>query len=376
MQLVLAATFCCSFILGLILVLVMHRLAPAMGLVDRPGGRTTRARPMPLGGMAVLLAAGLPLLGAVLLAWMTRNDPARLTSSALLQEKVRLAAERLPLMLSILAGGLAFTALGTWDDRRNLRAPTRLVPQVLIALAVSLTPQVRMGLFIQSPVAQIAVTTAWIVLLANCFSRLDNMDGLSGLMAFLTGGALLMVALQTGQNLVAGMLMALSGAVLGFLFFNLPPASIVMGGGGGLFVGYMLAVAASLTGFVPAGQVSPLLPVLVPLVIFAVPLYEALSVIAIRLHTRRPVAKADGSRFAHRLLRLGMSVRMVLLTMGLMVVATAAGATVPYGSSAWRICVPALQAGAVVCVIILLELASARPQGAAPDDAPGAEEGH
>ena len=167
MQLVLAATFCCSFILGLILVLVMHRLAPAMGLVDRPGGRTTRARPMPLGGMAVLLAAGLPLLGAVLLAWMTRNDPARLTSSALLQEKVRLAAERLPLMLSILAGGLAFTALGTWDDRRNLRAPTRLVPQVLIALAVSLTPQVRMGLFIQSPVAQIAVTTAWIVLLAN-----------------------------------------------------------------------------------------------------------------------------------------------------------------------------------------------------------------
>ena len=375
MRLVLAATFCASFVLSLILVLIMHRLAPAVGLIDHPGGRKTHARPTPLGGgIAVLLAAGLPLLGAGVLAWVMRNDPGRLTSSSVLQENIRLAAGRFHLLLGILAGGLAFGALGTWDDLKDLRASTKLAVQVLIALAVSLMPQVRVSLFIQSPIAQIAVTTVWIVLLANCFNLLDNMDGQSGLMAFLTGGALLVVALQTGQSFIAGMLMSLMGAVLGFLFFNLPPASIFLGDGGALFIGYMLAVATSLSSFLTVRQVNPLFPVLVPLVIFAVPLYDTLSVIAIRLHTGRHIMKADRSHFAHRLLRLGMSVRMVLLTMGLTVVATAAGATVPYGSSTWRVCVPALQAGAVVLVIILLELASARPQAAAPDEAAGPED--
>jgi len=367
MRTVVALTFCCSFVMSLLLVPILRRLAPRWGLMDHPGGRKSHGQPMPLGGgIAIVLAAGLPLLGAGLLAYATRSDPSVLTSSPVLQRNISLAAERLPLLLGILAGGLAFAALGTWDDLRGLSATTKLTVQTLIALAVSLMPQVRASLFIPSALAQVAITTVWIVLMANCFNLLDNMDGQSGLMAFLTGGALLVVALQTGQNFVAGLLMALLGGVLGFLFFNLPPASIFMGDGGALFVGYMLAVATTVSSFLTARQVNPLFPVLVPLVIFAVPLYDTLSVIAIRLHTGQPIMKADRSHFAHRLLRLGMSVRMVLLTMGLTVVATAAGATVPYGSSTWRVCVPAAQAGAVVLVIMLLELASARLQRGEP----------
>ncbi len=289
MRLVLAAAFGCSFILGLVLVVLMRRVSPALGLVDHPGGRKAHARPTPLGGgIAILLAALLPLLAAGALAWAWRGQPAALTSSAVLQANIRLAAERFPLLLGILAGGLAFGALGTWDDLKDLSPAVKLAGQVLIALAVSMIPQVRVSLFIHSTVAQVAITTVWIVLLANCFNLLDNMDGQSGLMAFLCGGALLVVALQTGQNFIAGMLMALLGAVLGFLFFNLPPASIFMGDGGAMFIGYMLAVSTSLSNFLTARQVNPLFPVVVPLVIFAVPLYDTLSVIAIRLHTRAP----------------------------------------------------------------------------------------
>jgi UDP-GlcNAc:undecaprenyl-phosphate GlcNAc-1-phosphate transferase len=371
MRLVLAATFCCSFVLSLALVLVMRRLSPGLGLVDHPGGRKEHARPTPLGGgIAILLAALLPLLGAGLLAWVYQGRPDGITSSAVLQENVRLAAGRLPLLLAILAGGVAFGALGTWDDLRDLSPGVKLAGQFVIALAISLLPQVRVSLFIHSAAAQVAITTVWIVLLVNCFNLLDNMDGQSGLMAFLCGGALLVVALQTGQNFIAGMLLALLGAVLGFLFFNLPPASIFMGDGGAMFIGYVLAVSTSLSNFLTARQVNPLFPVIVPLVIFAVPLYDTLSVIAIRLHTGRHIMKADRSHFAHRLLRLGMSAPMVLLTMGLTVVATAAGATLPYGSSMWRVCVPAVQTGAVVFVIMLLELASARLQKAPPQQPP------
>ncbi len=372
MRLVLAAAFGCSFILGLGFVALMRRLSPALGLVDHPGGRKAHARPTPLGGgIAMLLATLLPLLAAGLAAYVWRDRPEALTSSGAIQTNIRLAAERLPLLLGILAGGLAFAALGTWDDLKDLRPAVKLGGQVLIALAVSMIPQVRVSLFIHSTAAQVAITTVWIVLLANCFNLLDNMDGQSGLMAFLCGGALLVVALQTGQNFIAGMLMALLGSVLGFLFFNLPPASIFMGDGGAMFIGYMLAVSTSLSNFLTAQQVNPLFPVVVPLVIFAVPLYDTLSVIAIRLHSGRHIMGADRSHFAHRLLRLGMSVRMVLLTMALTVVATAAGATLPYGSATWRVCVPVVQTGAVLFVIMLLELASARLQRFKGDAPPG-----
>ncbi len=361
MRAILALAFGCSFALGIVLVLVVRRVSLATGFVDRPGGRKAHAEPTALGGgLAVVGAAVLPLLGIGALAWLLRQEPARVSASAVVQRNIVLAARQLPLLLGILAGGLAFAGIGFWDDLRSPSPAVRLAGQFVVAGAVALIPQVRVTLFISSPLAQVAITTLWIVLLANCFNLLDNMDGQSGLVALLSGAALLVVALQTGQSFIAGLLLTVLGGVLAFLVFNLPPARIFMGDTGALFVGYMLAVATSISNFMTARQLNPLFPVLVPLVVFAVPLYDTLSVIAIRLHGRRPIMQGDRSHFSHRLMRLGMSDRMVLLTVGLTVVATAAGATVPYGSSTWRVCVPAVQAAALVVVIMLLELASVR----------------
>jgi UDP-GlcNAc:undecaprenyl-phosphate GlcNAc-1-phosphate transferase len=90
-----------------------------------------------------------------------------------------------------------------------------------------------------------------------------------------------------------------------------------------------------------------------------VPLYDTLSVLAIRLHTGKPLLAGDRNHFSHRLLRLGMSPRRVLVTIGLVALATSLGATLPYGSATWRVVVPVVQAAAIVCVIMQLELASA-----------------
>ena len=87
------------------------------------------------------------------------------------------------------------------------------------------------------------------------------------------------------------------------------------------------------------------------------------SVLAIRLRAGRPLMEGDRNHFAHRLLRLGMGQEMVLVTVALTVVATAAGATVPYGGQAWRAVVPAVQAAAIVLVIVMLEIVSARRGG-------------
>jgi len=366
MRYVLALTFAASFALSVILVALLRRAALRFGLVDRPGGRKQHAGPMPLGGgIAILLAASLPLLAGGLAChlWSRNALPVELPSG--LRCTAAIAAGRFALLGWVLAGGLAFGALGLWDDLRPLRPKAKLLAQYAIALAVSALPQVRVTLFIHAGWVQMLLTATWLVLMVNSFNLLDNMDGQSGLVAFLTGAALLVLTLQTGQYLVAAFLLGLLGAVLGFLVFNLPPASIFMGDTGSMFIGYMLAVATTLATFLTPTQMNPVFPVLVPLVIFAVPLYDVASVLVIRLHKGQPLLAGDRSHFSHRLLRLGMSDRTVLLTVALTIVATAPGATIPYGSSTWRVVVPAIQALAVVLVIVQLELVAARRNGEA-----------
>ncbi len=361
MRWILMASFGGAFLLSVVLVLLVRMLAARWGFVDRPGGRKQHGRGIPLGGgVALLLAWGLPVLAAAGLSRVWTGHPSILPISARLADDVARAASRLPTVGALILGGVAITLLGLWDDRSDLGAVPKLLGQFAIAFAVAMVPSARVTIFIGIAWLEVAVTVLWIVALVNCFNMLDNMDGQSGTVALLTGGALLVLALQTSQYFIAGLLLALLGALLGFLLYNLPPASIFMGDAGSMLIGYVLAVSTSLTTFISRGAANPLFPVLVPLVIFAVPLYDMVSVLTIRVGQGRPLMVGDRNHFAHRLVRLGMNERMVLLTMGLLVLATAPAATIPYGSPAWRVLVPALQALAVICVIALLEMASSR----------------
>ena len=369
MRVILAGAFVIAFVISVVLVPIIKRAARKWDLVDHPGGRKRHAGAIPLGGgVALFLATVLPVLAAGILSAVWVADPSLFRVPSHLHPDVQIAAGRLPLLLKVLAGGLAIALLGLWDDARGLRPSLKLVGQFIIAFGVALLPEVRVTLFISSAWVQIAITTVWIVLLVNCFNLLDNMDGQSGLVAFLTGAALLVVALQTDQYFIAGLLLALLGGVLGFLLFNFPPASIFMGDSGSMFVGYMLAVATTLAAFRTPRALNVFFPVVVPLVIFAIPLYDTISVLVIRMKDGRPLFGADRSHFSHRLMRLGMGDRMVLLTVGLTVMATSPGATIPYGSSTWRVVIPAIQALAVILVIVQLELVSARNREPVPEE--------
>jgi len=358
-RVILALAFCLAFALSLGLTALVRRLSGRVGFVDRPGGHKQHAAPVPQGGgIAILLGSCVVVLGAAALAHLWCVRPSLLPVPARIAGDVQRAARTLPLLLYVTGGGLAIAFFGLWDDLRPLRPWQKLLAQLVIASVVVLASGIRISAFIPFAPVQVALTVAWMVVLTNSFNLLDNMDGLSGTVAFICGGALLIVALQTGQFFIAGLVLALMGAVLGFLFFNFPPASVFMGDAGSMFVGYMLAAATVLTTFVNGGHVNRLFPLLVPLVVFAVPLYDTLSVLAIRLRHGRPVMAGDRNHFSHRLQRLGMSPQLVLLTVGLITLATSLGATVPYGSPAWRVCVPAVQAAAALCVIMLLELVS------------------
>lgn len=370
MRTVLAASFGLSFVLTIALVFFVRRIALRAGFVDRPGGRKKHTAATPLGGgIAIFLAVFGLLLAVAAVSAIAQASPGLLPVPDDLAEDATRAARQLPLLVAVLAGGLAVFGLGLYDDLRPLSPRVKLLCQLVVAVAVSLMPGIRITLFIPIPWVNVVVTAVWIVLLVNCFNLLDNMDGQSALVGFLTGGTLLVLALQTGQYFIAGMLTTLLGALVGFLIFNLPPASIFMGDSGSMFVGYCLAVSTTLASFMTDRAVNPLFPAAIPLVIFAVPLYDAVSVIAIRFDRGRDLLTGDRSHFSHRLMRLGMSDRMVLVTVALTVLATSPGATIPYGSSTWQVFVPAVQALAVILVIVQLELTASRMRGEEPEAA-------
>src|SRR6516225_4510138 len=108
------------------------------------------------------------------------------------------------------------------------------------------------------------------------------------------------------------------GAVLGFLWFNRPPARIFMGDAGSTYLGFVLAVRA--LGIGPRVEESPALWS-APVCIFAVPCYDLVSVVLLRLWQRRSPFQADRQHLSHRLVRLGLSSRAAvsiihLLTLG------------------------------------------------------------
>ena len=88
------------------------------------------------------------------------------------------------------------------------------------------------------------VTVIWIVAITNSINFLDNMDGLSAGVAAVCTTAFLVTALSIQQWFVAATLAMLLGAVLGFLWWNFPPAKIFMGDTGSLFIGLVLAACS------------------------------------------------------------------------------------------------------------------------------------
>ena len=335
--------------------LFMRRIAPRWGLMDRPDARKQHRTPTPLGGgIAIFVAVWLPVLvgGLVALA-LARIQPIQSVPPKIC-DYVAGVGSRLPRLLAVCLGALVLAGMGLIDDRRSLSPYVKLFIQLAVAVGLVASGE-RISIFIQNPWICGAVTVIWVVCLTNAFNLLDNMDGLSAGVALIVSCTFLVVAIQTEQYFVAAFLVVLAGALGGFLVLNFPPASIFMGDCGSMLIGYLLAVITiDFTFYLPS---HPLFPVIVPLLILAVPIFDTLSVVAIRLHKGRSPFAADRNHFSHRLVKLGMSERQAVLTIYLVTIAVGLGATHLYHTTTAGAVVALVQAMAVFGVIVVLERA-------------------
>lgn len=281
-----------------------------IGLVDDPGHRKLHREPVPLaGGLAVLTGMLLPLVAAVVMVQGQWLDPASL-------ERLGYGLGRRGGQLAVLlAGALGAVALGWWDDRHELGAGWKLAGQVGLAAMVAASG-VRITLFVPNPIFSYAVTILWLVTLMNACNFMDNMNGLCGGIGAIGALWFGFKAAAAGQYLVASISFLGGGALLGFLPYNYPRASVFLGDAGSHLVGYLLGVLAILPHFYSAGH--PVRwAVLKPLLILAVPLGDLLNVVIYRWRRGLPVYVGDNNHWSHRLVRRGLSRERAVLVLWL-----------------------------------------------------------
>lgn len=370
-----------SFFLCTLATPLAGKVARHFGMIDVPQRHKAHAGPIPLlGGCAIFAAILGPSLLVLALARVWASDWPHNVPSWLLPTEGPLgevaahlpgAAAKAPMGLVILAGAFLLHVLGILDDRKNLGPWVKLIVQVLVATSVVLVSDwvdplsdshgVRI-LTVAGPVVSTIVSVLWLVAITNSFNFLDNMDGLSAGVAAICAMALLGASAGMGQVFVAMCACLVLGSLGGFLVYNYPPAKIFMGDAGSLVVGYLMAVLSSLTTYVSPGAPLPhaIYNLFVPLVLLAVPIYDTVSVLYLRVRERRNPMLGDRRHFSHRLLKRGMSVRAAVWTIYLCTVATAVAASLlPHVDTVGAVLV-LVQAAAILAVIALLESGGAK----------------
>ena len=337
------------------------RVANRFGLIDIPGRHKAHVGPTPLlGGCAIFAAILGPSLLALAMAtlWANTSVPFWLPES--ISRHVAGAAEKATMGVAILGGAFILHVVGIIDDRYALGPWAKLAAQIVVCSVVVIWFDVRI-LTIAGPAVSCTLSIIWLVLITNSFNFLDNMDGLSAGVAAICCLALLGASASIGQIFVTAWVCLMLGSLLGFLIWNFPPAKIFMGDAGSLVIGYMMGVLSCLTTYVQWGQPHYLYGMFVPVVLLAMPLYDTLSVIIIRLREGRNPMIGDRHHFSHRLLRRGMSVRSTVLTIYMVTAATAIAATLlsRVADSLGAILI-LVQTIAILAVVALLELGDAK----------------
>ena len=275
----------------------VRRLAVRLNIMVQPGGRRVHTRPMPLwGGIAIFGAFAFTSL----IAMRAGVDPSL----------------RAPIIGIVVSGALVLT-VGLLDDMKEFSAAIQSL-LIIGAAIVLMTFGVRIQ-FLSNPfrpdmlalggVVSWLATIIWVFAITKTVDFMDGLDGLAAGIGAIAAGILAIMAYYSVQPHVALMAAALCGACVGFLRFNFNPAKIFMGTGGSQFIGFALA-AISIVG---AFKIATAMAIALPILVFGVPIFDAIFVVIKRFMDKRPVHVADQSHLHHRLLRRGLSHKQVVL---------------------------------------------------------------
>jgi len=292
--------FILTLILSAVLTPIIRKLSLKWKLFDYPAPRKVHKKPTPrLGGVAVFLSFLIVVKGYLIFA----------------PEKLSFVSEKIigidKNLLGVLLGAFILIVVGVYDDIKGMKPIVKLIFQFIAAAVVALfgikiwwlsNPfgnQIQLGLW--GPVFVIL----WIVLVTNVVNWLDGLDGLASGVSFIAAIFLFFLSMSPTVNQPATALLCiiLAASCLGFLPFNFNPAKIFLGDSGAMFLGFMIAIFAIISG----GKIAT------ASLILGVPIFDAIWVILRRILKKKAPWIGDKKHLHHRFLEAGLGQKQAVL---------------------------------------------------------------
>jgi Fuc2NAc and GlcNAc transferase len=222
------AIFIVVIFIGFTLTLLIQKSALKTNRLDIPNERSSHTSPTPRGaGLAVVIAF---LLGLVAL----------LIDNSISDD----------FFLTIALPGVIVAIIGFLDDRGHLTsAKWRLLGHFACALlAVWLVgglPELPLAnSTIDFGLAGDIAAVVYLVWTLNLFNFMDGIDLITGVQTVTTSAGVAILLLISTESDLWKVFVVLTASIMGFLFFNLPPAKIFLGDVGSGFIGFTTAVVS------------------------------------------------------------------------------------------------------------------------------------
>jgi len=218
----------------------------------------------------------------------------------------------------LLTACIILFSMGIKDDLSGVNSSTKFLIQFIVGSILVILGDIRLtsmygvfGINELPYLASVGLSILIILLIVNAFNLIDGIDGLAATTGIVANGAFVALFIYIHKYELAGVSLAMVGAILGFLRFNITPAKIFMGDTGSLLIGLITAVMALKFVEVSSG-VSGSTPDVyaVPALTFAIligPIFDTVRVFILRIANGVSPFTADRNHIHHRMLKLGFT---------------------------------------------------------------------
>ncbi len=271
-----------AFLITALALWLLQPVATRIGLLDHPAGRKDHDAPTPVtGGVAILIGC--------------------LTAFFVIQSES-------PGMLAFCTAAVMVVAVGLYDDLFDLRWYWRIFVQMAAAVVIVRWGGVQIQ-HLGSAFGMPSMSLGWFALpltvfitvgVINAMNMIDGIDGLAGLLGLAALMMLAVAAVYAGNGLLAARTAVLSGALAGFLFWNVrlpwrPRAKVFLGDAGSGLLGLVIVWVCLRLTQNPQHPVDPVLA----LWVLPVPVMDCLALIVRRLQARKSPFAAGREHIHH-----------------------------------------------------------------------------
>lgn len=312
----LAGSFLIALLLGIVMIPNILLVSYRKRLFDLPDSRKVHTCPVPrLGGISFLPA--IVITFALIMGFRILHG---------------IPVENLPLsrtlyeFLFYIVGAMLLYLTGVQDDLIGVGYRRKFLIQILAALLlVSCGDWIRslgglFGIYDLPAWLGIPLTVFLVVYITNAINLIDGIDGLASGLCCISLAMLAYMHIYVGQYVYAFLALATLGILIPFWCYNVfgnaqKGHKLFMGDTGSLTLGYILSFLVIHLSFVHFDEVEHTNPSLaIALSTLIVPLFDVVRVVLHRVRNGKSPFLPDKNHFHHKLLRTGMRVRWVMVT--------------------------------------------------------------